>query len=201
MVNVIHNPRIVFRPMITAAEEMRTASFFEAYPAVINEYRFTNANEMTVYETSIWIWTLGYNFQWLNAEFYAKSFRDNEIAGSMLPMLSLRQLEDLGIRNRNHCMVIKRAINFCFPRTNEYQFRVPIGMEPVELRHGRVVSSDQFMALNRSIFTGSVSVHDMAESVSSTNASLSLDSKISSTVPIRRSLVLTLSPEQKIQFG
>jgi len=149
---------------------------------------------MTVWETSIWIWTLGYNFGF-EAQFYAKSFYDNEIDGSKLPTLSLYMLQvDLGIHNRNHCTAIKGQIDICFPG-------VQIGMGLEEQIQGSVVSSHRFMAPSTSMRTSSVSVYDMPESVLSHDASFSVDSKISSTVPIGRCLVLTLPPEQKVPLG
>jgi len=115
MENLNHNPGQSFRTMIEAAEKRCIASSFVAYPAVLIQVRFTIANQMTPEETSIWIWTMGYNFGWLDAKSYAESFWDNQIWGNMLPVLSLRQLEkDLGIINRNHCLAIKREIEFCF---------------------------------------------------------------------------------------
>jgi len=87
---MIYHPGVLIRSIIEAAERRRIARPFGAYPAVLRVSRIKTANEMTTEETSIWIWTLGYNLGWLEAQDYAKSFKDNAIDGSMLPMLSLR---------------------------------------------------------------------------------------------------------------
>jgi len=192
MENLNHNPGQSFRSMIEAAEKRCIASSFVAYPAVLIQVRFTIANQMTPEETSIWIWTLGYNFGWLDAESYAKSFWDQQIWGNMLPELSLRELEeDLGINNRNHSKAIMREIDLCFPGVKENH----LGTE--EQRQGSVVFMDESMAPSISIHTGSDSVYDMQESVLSAEVSLS----DSSTVPITRCLVLTLFPWQKFALG
>jgi len=192
---------ISFRSMVEAYERRRIARSSVSYPALVKENRITIAREMTVWETSIWIWTLGYSFAF-EAQFYAKSFYDNEINGSKLPMLTLYMLEvDLGIHNRNHCMAIKRQIDIYFPGTNENQFRGKIGIGLGELRQGSLVSTHEFMATSTSMRISSVSVYDVPESVLSNDASFSIDSKISSTVPIGRCLVLTLPSEQKVPLG
>jgi len=199
MVDSIYNPRVTFRSMITAAKKRRIANSFGEYPGV-NE--FTNAHEMTVYETPIWIWASGYNYGWLNAPFYMKSLKDNEIAGYMPPWLSSRMLEeDVGIRNRNHCMAIKPAIDFYFPRTKENHFRVQIGMGLGEQGHGNIVSMDGFMRPSTSMRRGSVSVCELPELVSSSDVSLPLEGNIRTNKIIdqyRRWLVLSLRPEQKV---
>jgi len=56
------------------------------------------------------------------------------------------------------------------------------------------------MAPSISMCTGSDSVYDMQESVLSAEVNLS-DSKMSSKVPIKRCLVFTFLPEQKVAFG
>jgi len=98
-------------------------------------------------------------------------------------------------------MTIMREIDFCFPRTKENHFRVQTGMVLREERQGSVVCIDEFMASTTSMRTGSTSVYDMAESVSRTDASLSVGSKIRGKLPIRRCLVLSLNPEQKVPLG
>jgi len=108
----------------------------------------------------------------------------------------------LGIRNRSHCMAIKREIDFCFPSTKESHFRVQIEMGLGDQRRGSVGvgSMDECMA-STFMRTGSVSVSDMSDSVTSTNTSLSVNSKLSRIVPRRRCLVLTLRSEQKVPDG
>jgi len=173
MDNMNHNLGQSFRSMIKAAEKRCIASSFVAYPAVLIQTRITIADQMTPEQTSIWIWTLGYNFGWLDAKSYAESFWDNQIWGNMLPVLSLRQLEkDLGIINRNHCLAIKREIEFCFSGAEKNH----LGRE--EQRQRSVVFMDESMAPSISMCTGSDSVYDMQESVLSAEANLS-DSKMS----------------------
>jgi len=199
---MIHNPGVLLTSMIKAAERRCIARPFEAFPAVHKESRIKIANEMTKDETSIWIWTLGYNLGWLEAQDYAKSFKDNEIDGSMLPDLSLRLLEvELGIQNRDHRMAIKREIDWCFPEANENHLKVQNVVGLGEQRQGSVVFMDESTASSTTLRTGGVSVYDVAESVSSTDVSVSVDSKISSSVPMARCLVLTLSPEKKAALG
>jgi len=182
MVNVIHNPGVLSRCVITASENRRIASSYEGFEE-ITEIRVAYANEMTVHETSIWIWTLGYKYGWLDAQCYAESFQDNQIAGWMLPSVSLRMLEDIGIRNRNHCMEIMRAIALLFPRTNENHFRVQIGSGLGDQRQGSVVYMDEFMAASISEGTAGVFDYDMADDLK------------------RRCLILTLRSEQKVPVG
>jgi len=192
MYNVTHNPRVLLGSQL---DIRLIASPFGANATVNKERRYTIADEMTVYQTYIWIWTCGYIFGWPDAQVYAKNFFDNDIAGSLLPGLTPGMLEKhLGIHNRNHCLAIKREIDKCFPRTKENHIRVQAGMGLGE--------QDDYMAPFPSIRTGSVSVYNMSDSVTSTDVSLSADSEVSSIVPRRRRcLALTLRSEQKVQVG
>jgi len=139
--------------------------------------RVTVANEMTVYDTSIWIWTLGYNHGWLEAEWYAKMFQENHIAGNILPSLSLQNLEqNLGIQNPTHRMMIKSAVDYLFPSNKQEQFKAPIEIGFGEKREGSVASSEEL----ESIYSGSVD--QMSESGFSTNSSSLGDSPTKSTI-------------------
>jgi len=199
MDNVPCNPRIFYSSMAEAADDRkRIGSPFETFPDALKEIRLKVADEMTVYETHVWIWTLGWNLGWPEAEVYAKSFLDNEIAGDMLSALSLVMLEkELGIHNFNHRNVIKREIDFYFQHTNENQFKVP-GMGLREEIHGSVFSTNELTATISSMSIGSASVVD---SVFSISAGSSADGQLNSTVSRSRCLVLTLLPEQKLPFG
>jgi len=106
-------PFILPRRM-TAAEEMDIVS------SSITKYtRFTPALEMTVYDTSIWIWTFGWNNGWAEAEVYSEIFFKNDISGEHLSVLSLDMLEeDLGIENVDHRMAIMQYIDCHFQKTN-----------------------------------------------------------------------------------
>jgi len=143
--------------------------------------RVTVANNMTVYETSNWIWTLGYNHGWLEAEWYSKRFLENNIAGNILPSLSLQMLEqNLGIKNHTHRMTIKSAIDYLFPSYKQEQLNAPFG----EKRQGSVTSSDELKSLNSEMCTSCDSVDDMSESGCSTNSSSSRESPMNSTIHV-----------------
>jgi len=142
----------------------------------------TIANDMTVYQTSIWIWTLGYNNGWLEAECYSKRFQENDINGNMLPKLSLQTLEQiLGIKKPIHCMTIKSAIDYLFPNHKQEQSKAPIEIGFGEKRAGSVVSNEDLVSLNSEMCTPS-SVDGMSESGISTNSSLSEDSLMNNTI-------------------
>jgi len=200
---MIYHPGVLIRSIIEAAERRRIARPFGAYPAVLRVSRIKTANEMTTEETSIWIWTLGYNLGWLEAQDYAKSFKDNDIDGSMLPLLADRELRvDLEIQNRDHRMAIMREIDWCFPGANENHLKLQNVVGLGEQGQGRVGSiMDESTASNTTMRTGGVSVYDMSESVSSTDESLSVENQMSSSVPMTRCLVLTLCPEKKVALG
>jgi hypothetical protein len=143
------------------------------------------ANDMTVYETSIWIWTLGYNHGWLEAEWYSKRFQENNIAGNILPSLSLQMLEqNLGIQNPTHRMTIKSTIDYLFPANKQEQFKAPIEIGFGEKRPGSTVSNEELESLNSEMCTPSGSVDGMSESGFSTNASSLGDSLMNSTIHV-----------------
>jgi len=150
------------------------------------------ANDMTVFETSIWIWTLGYNHGWLLAECYAKSFQENHIAGNILPSLSLQMLElNLGIKNPTHRMMIKSAIDYLFPSNKLEQLKAPIEIGFEEKRQGIVASNDELESINSEECTPFGSVDGMSVSGFSTNSSSSGDSPMNNTIHVRgrRSIV------------
>jgi len=143
------------------------------------------ANDMTVFETSIWIWTLGYNHGWLLAECYAKSFQENHIAGNILPSLSLQALEQkLGIQNPAHRMMIKSAIDYLFPSTEQERFKAPIEIGFGEKRQGIVASNEELESLNSEMCPSRGSVDGMSESGFSTNSSSSGDSPMNRTIHV-----------------
>merc|ERR1719419_2142706 len=147
--------------------------------------RVTVANDMTVYETSIWIWTLGYNHGWLEAEWYSKRFQENNIAGNILPSLSLQMLEqNLGIQNPTHRMTIKSAIDYLFPSNKQGQLKAPIEIAFGEKRQGIAVYNEELESLNSEMCTPSGSEDDMSESGISTNSSSSADSPVKSTINV-----------------
>jgi len=203
MENMIYNPFILYSLMTpAAADEKRIASHYETIPAAPKENRLKIADQMTVYETSIWIWTLGYNLGWPDAPVYAKSFLDNGISGDMLSVLSFTMLkEDLGIQNTNHCMAIKRELDFYFPKTNKNQFEVPAGIGLRNEIRGSVVCSRELMGTNSSMSIGSTTEDCWSDSVFSTSAGSSADCQNDNTVPRSKCLILTLRPEQKLQVG
>jgi len=198
MDTVICNPFILYRSMTPE----RIASPFETFPVLPKENRLKIADEMTVYETSIWIWTFGYNLGWPEAQVYAKNFLDNAIAGDMLSSLSLTMLKvELGIQNINHRLTIKREIDFYFPKTNENKFKGPVGMGLRNKILGSVISTDELTGTISSMSIGSASVDCSVDSVFSTSAGSSADGQNDSTVPRSKCLVLSLRPEQRLQVG
>jgi len=201
--NMIYNPFILNWSMTpAAADKKRIASPFETITAAPKENRLKIADEMTVYETSIWIWTLGYNLGWPEAQAYAKNFFDNGISGDMLSALSLTMLkEDLGIQNTDHRMVIKRELDFYFPKTNENQFKVPAGMGLRNEIGGSVIFTNELMGSISSMSFGSTSEDCQSDSVLSTSAGSSADGEKNTTVPRSKCLILTLRPEQRLPVG
>jgi len=187
MINVI-NQANVWSPMTVATQQMGILN----YPLINTTVsrpervqRVTVANDMTVYETSIWIWTLGYNHGWLEAEWYSKRFQENNIAGNILPSLSLQMLEqNLGIQNPTHRMTIKSAIDYLFPANKQEQIKAPIKIGFEEKRPGSTVSNDELESLNSEMCTSSGSVDGMSESGFSTNASSLGDSPMNSTIHV-----------------
>jgi len=160
------------------------------------------ADEMTVYETSIWIWTLGYNLGWPDAQVYAHSFLDHAIRGDMLSALSLTMLKkDLGIKNTYHCIAIKREIDFCFPKTSEKLFKLPAGMGLRNEIRESIISTERLTASTIPMSIGSTSEDCKLDSVFSTSAGSSVDSQKDSTVPRTKCLILTLRPEQRLLVG
>jgi len=150
------------------------------------------ANDMTVYETSIWIWTLGYNHGWLLAEWYSKRFEENHIDGNFLPLLSLQILEqNLGIENPTHRRMIKSAIDYLFPSNKQEQLKAPIEIGFEDKRQGIVASNEELESINSEMCTPGGSVDGMSESGFSTNSSSSGDSSMNNTIHVRerRSIV------------
>jgi len=174
---------------------------FDTFPYVPMMKRWAIADEMTVYETCMWIWTLGHSRGWQDAELYAKIFANNEISGSTLPELSLSILEEhLGIQNPNHRRAIRGEIDKLFPKTIKNHWRVPAGMDYGDERHQSVISMDESRATNHSMDTGSASLDTTVDSVFGSVCSLE-DGKITSSAFRRRCLILTLRPDQKFPVG
>jgi len=185
MLNV-NNQANVWTPMMAANQQMAVLN----YPIINNAIntamlkpdrvqRVTVANDMTVYETSMWVWTLGYNHGWLEAEWYSKRFQENNFGGTILPSLSLQMLEhNLGIQNPTHRMMIKSAIDYLFPSNKQEQFKAPIEIGFGEKREGSVTSSEELESIN----LGSVDL--MSESGFSANSSSLGDSPTKSTIHV-----------------
>jgi len=145
--------------------------------------RVTVANEMTVYDTSIWIWTLGYNHGWLEAEWYAKMFQENHIAGNILPSLSLQNLEqNLGIQNPTHRMMIKSAVDYLFPSNKQEQFQAPIEIGFGEKRDCSVASNEEQKFITSEMCMRRGSVDSMSEASVSTYSSSSEYTPMNSTI-------------------
>lgn len=187
MLNVI-NQANVWSPMMVATQQMGIFNYPLINTAVLKPecvQRVKVANDMTVYETSIWIWTLGYNHGWLEAESYSKRFQANNIAGNILPSLSLQLLEqNLGIQNPTHRMTIKSAIDYLFPSNVQGQLKAPIEIGFGEKTPDITVSNEEFESLNSEMCTSSGSEDDMSESGISTNSSSSAYSPMNSTINV-----------------
>jgi len=201
MLNVI-NQANVWSPMMVANQQIGMLNYpiinTAINTAVLKPERVQRvkvANDMTVYETSIWIWTLGYNHGWLLAEWYSKRFEENHIDGNILPSLSLQMLEqNLGIKNPTHRMMIKSAIDYLFPSNKQEQLKAPIEIGFEDKRQGIVASNEELKSINSEMCTPCGSVDGMSESGFSTNSSSSGDSPMNSTIPVRvrRSIVKKL---------
>jgi len=124
------NPFLI-SPMNPVDKKKGSLSCYTMYPAVCKPiFSVKVAQVMTVKETAVWIWTLGYTYEWpAEAECYSRSFQENYIAGDMLPELSLHmQEDDQGIRNPIHRMEIAN--------TQGNQCRAPVGGWLVQNRQG-----------------------------------------------------------------
>jgi len=197
MLNVI-NQANVWSPMMVATQQMGILYYPLINTAVVKPElvkRVTVANDMTVYETSIWIWTLGYNHGWSEAEWYSKRFQENNIAGNILPSLSLQMLEqNLGIQNPIHRMTIKSTIDYLFPSNKQGQLKAPIEIGFGEKRLRIAVSNEELESLKSEMCTPSGSEDCMSESGLSTNSSSAADSPMNSTIHVgaRRSTAKNL---------
>jgi len=180
-------PFILYRPE-TAVEEMDIAS-----SSITKPTRFTLAHEMTVFETSMWIWTFGWNNRWPEAKVYSESFSKNAITGYLLPTLSLSMLkEDLGIQNVDHCMAIKNYIDCHFQKTNLLQCGVPIIRGPGEENGRSTFSMDEATTIRSSMSIASAS---------EVNTDASLSECQADSMSLKKTLVLTLPSEQRIPVG
>jgi len=188
--NNVLNQANVWSPMMVANQQMAMLNYpinTAINTAVLKPelvQRVTVANEMTVYETSIWIWTLGYNHGWLEAKWYSKKFQENHISGNILPSLSLQMLEHLGIQNPTHRMMIITAIDYLFPSIKQEQFEGPIAIGLGEKRQGSVASNEELESIYSEMCTPSGSVDGMSESGFSTNSSSSGDSPMNRTIQV-----------------
>jgi len=187
MLNVI-NQANVWSPIEVATQQIGILNYPLINTAVLKPegvQRVKMANDMTVYETSIWIWTLGYNHGWLEAEWYSKRFQEYNIAGNILPSLSLQFLElNLGIQNPTHRMTIKSAIDYLFPSNVQGQLKSPIEIGFGEKRPGIAVSNEELESLSSEMCTPSGSEDDMSESGISTNSSSSADNPMNGTINV-----------------
>jgi len=205
-------PGNVWFPMKAGDGQIDSLKYPIIYPALCRPepfHKVTIAEEMTVYETSIWIWSLGYNNGWAEAEWYSQSFQNNNVAGNMLSSLSLDILQHhLGIENPNHRMAIKCAIDLLFPNNVKSEwFKAPIEIGFIDKRQVSVDSSDELEYFSGRSCSSSNFVDDMSESVVSTTSS-SGDSYKNSTIHVgkdsvskTRCLILTLRQDQRVSVG
>jgi len=82
--------------------------------------------QMNVEQTADWIRILGFFKGWLDADNYFKTFKDNDITGDMLPLISLKMLEiDLEITNIEHRLTIRSLIDELFAQPKSDRFGSP----------------------------------------------------------------------------
>jgi len=180
-------PFTLYRPD-TAAKVIDSAS-----SSITKPTRFTPVHQMTVFETSIWIWTFGWNNRWPEGKVYSESFSKNAITGYLLPTLSLAMLkEDLGIQNVDHCMAIKNYIDCHFQKTNLLQCGVPIIRGPGEESQRSTVSMDEATTIRSSMSIASAS---------EVNTDASLSECQADSMSLEKTLVVTLPSEQRIPVG
>jgi len=79
----------------------------------------TPAPSMSVEQTSIWIWTFGYQRCWIEAEYYATQFNLWRVHGKVLPMLMDDGLKRIGILDNFHREMILSVIRWLFPSNSE----------------------------------------------------------------------------------
>jgi len=176
---------------------------YSSIPETTPVQKFTLVEEMTVYETSIWIWTLGYNNRWPEAEWYAINFQKNAVAGYMLPSLSLDILKHyLGVQNPNHRMAIRSAINFLFSNTTKAeQYKAPTEIGLGDARQGSVDSSDELESLSSLTCSTSGSVEDMSESNCTPRDNYMNNMLVAeNSVSKNRCLILSLNPYQQFSL-
>jgi len=192
---------------------------FPNYPPTVPEifhpansrYGVKEACMMNVYETSMWIFTLGFSMGWQEAETYSRNFLKNEISGDMLPNVSLHLLKnDLKVENPKHRYKIKSTIDCLFPN---------IGKEKPD-KHlsnsGMEQDSSYFnpMSLGRSIgslngpMNRSAQAKDFGSTMSVDRSICSLNSLTSRSIQasevadsINNQLILTLTPENAVPLG
>jgi len=81
-------------------------------------YSITPIAMMDVWQTGIWIWTLGYFKGWKEAETYSKNFKENSISGKSLQQLTSQMLEsDLGVIDETHQRELLSTIRSLYPQS------------------------------------------------------------------------------------
>jgi len=87
-------------------------------PAPLRSFA-TPAPLMSVWQTSIWIWTFGYKRRWIEAEYYATQFQLWRVDGNVLPTLTDDDLKRMRIFDNFHRYVILSVIRQLFPSNSE----------------------------------------------------------------------------------
>jgi len=196
------------------------ATYPPLFHPVNNNYKVTRADEMTIDETAMWIWTYGHFAGWEEAEIYSISFKENNISGELLPMVTAELMRnDLNITNANHRSVIKSVISLLFadkekgyssPRLFPKEHKV------LECQQKRKFSDEELASDCDSImdWRSSRSSIDMSEScdsscfstISRRSSSSGVSSmkrpwKANENTHLSRQLILKLLPEQRDFLG
>jgi len=177
-----------------------------------SRYGVKEACKMNVYETSMWILTLGVSMGWQEAQTYSINFLKHAISGDMLPEVSLKLLKnDLKVENPKHRYKIKSTIDSLFPK---------IGKEKPD-KHlsnsGMEEDSSCFgpMSVGRSICSSNGLMNRSAQAKDCTDSTMSVDRSICSLNGLtsrsiqakevadstKTQLVLTLTPENTVPLG
>jgi len=185
------------------SNEICTVVYPQVFHPVNSCYRMTRVDQMTVDETAIWIWTCCYFFGWEEAERYSTTFRENQIFGEVLPLVTDELMkDDLLITNPTHRSVIKSVISLLFPDMEKEEYVDPglFQTEPklIQCQQESKLSEAETESECCSMVECCISVNAMSNSCPS-RSSYSLDSCYSRTSSslVGRSSSLGMSPKNE----
>jgi len=163
-----------------------------------SQFSVTEVDKMNVYQTAVWIQTLGCSKGWKEAATYSRSFWENQISGQMLPEVSVKMMEnDLKVKDPNHRMEIKFTIDSLFPKVEKVKH------DEVRPHSGIGLYSDT-QSWSAS-WNGQHAYNSNMEEDSSCFDSMAVDSVCSSNISTgdisrNRKLILTL-PKDRVKHG